>query len=137
MRGGGRMVAFCGLLAGQAACGEVPAASDADAVKATVPVYEGASIVRLDEDLVSFVVSLRGAAGPQAVTDYARCIAAGYTRERGFGFARHLRTNVAEEGGVWVADAVYTISPALPKGLRTIDAEVAVADCAEQGIPTV
>ena len=35
------------------------------------------------------------------------------------------------------ADAVYTISPALPRGLRTLDAEVVVQDCKANGIPTV
>ena len=67
----------------------------------------------------------------------AECAAAGYTLIRGWGFARHLRTNVDEEAGVWRADAIYTISPALPRGLRTIDAEVVALACAEKGIPTV
>ncbi len=31
-------------------------------------------------------------------------------------FARGLRTNVSEEGGLCCADAVYTVSPALPLG---------------------
>jgi hypothetical protein len=44
---------------------------------------------------------------------------------------------VQVEGGVRIADAVYTVSPTLPRGLQTIDAEVRVADCAELGIPTV
>jgi maleate cis-trans isomerase len=71
------------------------------------------------------------------VDAYARCAAAQYALIRGFGFARHVRTNVQEQGGVWVADAVYTISPALPRGLQTLDAEVVAAACADQGIPTV
>jgi hypothetical protein len=71
------------------------------------------------------------------VQNYADCAVAAYTLERGFGFARHLRTNVYKEGGVWSADAVYTISPTLPDGLRKIDAEVAVAACEESGIPMV
>jgi len=91
----------------------------------------------LDDDLVNFRVQMTGVATDENVTDYARCAAAQYTIIRGFGFARHVRTNVQEEGGVWVADAVYTISPALPQGLQTLDAEVVTAACAEQGIPTV
>ena len=71
------------------------------------------------------------------VANYAECAAAQYTLIRGWGFARHVRTNVIEEGRVWRADAVYTISPALPRGLRTIDAEVVTAACTEKGIPTV
>ena len=55
----------------------------------------------------------------------------------GFGFARHVRTTTNNQGGQWSGDAVYTISAALPRGLKTIDAEVIVADCEENGIPTV
>ncbi len=91
----------------------------------------------LDGDLVNFLVEMRGARGPDDVADYAECAAAQYALIRGYGFARHLRTNVDEEGGLWSADAVYTISPALPRGLKTIDAEVTVFDCAENGIPMV
>ena len=71
------------------------------------------------------------------VSAYAECAAAQYTLIRGYGFARHVRTNVTQEAGLWRADAVYTISPALPRGLSTIDAEVTVSNCAETGIPTV
>ena len=71
------------------------------------------------------------------VASYGRCAAAQYALIRGFGFARHVRTNVDNQGGVWRGDAVYTISAALPDGLKTIDAEVTVRDCGAQGIPTV
>ena len=84
---------------------------------------------------------MRGARGSSDVEDYARCAAAQYALIRGYGFARHLRTTTqrteTNEGTLWQADAVYTVSPALPRGSRTIDAEVTVADCTEQGIPTV
>ena len=101
------------------------------------PVYEGVETRLLDGDLVNFRVSMRGARTQSDVEKYAECAAAQYTLIRGYGFARHVRTVVDERGGVWSADAVYTISPSLPRGLRTIDAEVTVAYCAASGIPTV
>lgn len=101
------------------------------------PDYQGVKTSLLEGDLVQFDVRMTGARRPADVEDYARCAAAQYAQIRGFGFARHLRTNVVEEGGVWQADAVYTISPSLPRGLRTIDAEVVVQTCGELGIPTV
>ncbi|MGB3316817.1 MAG: hypothetical protein WBB85_20685 [Albidovulum sp.] len=110
-----------------------PSASDA----AFSPEYIGIETRLLDDDLVSFQVAMKGARDPDDVADYARCAAAQYALIRGFGFARHVRTNVAKEGGIWRADAVYTISPALPDGLRTIDAEVIVQDCEAKRIPTV
>ena len=101
------------------------------------PDYLGIETILLDGDLVDFRVAMTGARGAADLESYARCAAAQYALIRGFGFARHVRTNVAETGGTWRADAVYTISAALPDGLRTIDAEVTVRDCGEQGIPTV
>lgn len=101
------------------------------------PDYLGIETRLLDGDLVSFHVRMAGARGAEDVERYAQCAAAQYALIRGFGFARHLRTNVAEEGGIWRADAVYTVSPALPDGVVKLDAEVVVADCAENAIPMV
>nr|WP_037372059.1 hypothetical protein [Salipiger mucosus] len=101
------------------------------------PVYEGIETRLLDGDLVSFLVEMRGARDSEDVGRYAECAAAQYALIRGYGFARHLRTNVSEEGGLWRGDAVYTISAALPRGLKTIDAEVTAHACAENGIPMV
>ncbi|AYE87749.1 MAG: hypothetical protein ABJN39_09830 [Sulfitobacter sp.] len=110
---------------------QVPVAED------FIPDYKGVETQLLDGDLVQFNVAMTKALSNQDVSDYAECAAAQYTLIRGYGFARHVRTNVTEEGGIWRADAVYTISPSLPKGLKTIDAEVTAFQCAERGIPTV
>jgi hypothetical protein len=99
--------------------------------------YDGIETRLLDGDLVNFHVKVANAIDQQDVVDYAECAAAQYALIRGYGFARHVRTQTDEEGGIWTGDAVYTISPALPRGLRTIDAEVTVADCASRNIPTV
>jgi len=103
----------------------------------TAPEYLGVETRLLDGDLVGFKVDMRGGAGAEDVSDYAECAAAQYTLIRGYGFARHVRTLVDETSGIWSADAVYTISAALPRGERTIDAEVTVAECGRRGIPTV
>jgi hypothetical protein len=101
------------------------------------PQYKGIETLLLDGDLVSFRVEMTGARDREDVAAYARCAAAQYTLIRGFGFARHVRTNINNQGGTWRGDAVYTISAALPNGFKTIDAEVTVRDCGAQGIPTV
>lgn len=109
-----------------------------DAVARMVPPeYLGVETSLLEGDLVQFDVKMTGIRGSGDLDAYAECAAAQYALIRGYGFARHLRTNVNEESGVWAADAVYTISPSLPRGKKTIDAEVVVAHCAENGIPTV
>ncbi len=120
-------------LAGLTAC--APAAPDPDAP--FTPEYQGIETRLLDDDIVNFHVAMTGARDNDDVAAYATCAAAQYALIRGYGFARHVRTNVAKEGGIWHGDAVYTISPTLPNGLRTIDATVTVQDCAAEGIPVV
>lgn len=110
--------------------------SDGDAA-AFAPDYGGVETRLLDGDLVNFKVNMRGARDGADVERYAECAAAQYALIRGYGFARHVRTLVSQSAGNWQADAVYTISPALPAGERTIDAEVTVANCGRNGIPTV
>ena len=126
-----RISLFMAALAALCACEQSSQAQSA------MPSYEGIETRLLDGDLVNFLVSMRGARGSEDVETYADCAAAQYALIRGYGFARHLRTNVSEEGGLWRGDAVYTISAALPRGLKTIDAEVVASACTENGIPMV
>ena len=126
---GAPLTALAVLAACQTAAPEAKGAYD--------PRYLGIETLLLDGDLVNFRVSMTGARSNSDVGDYAACAAAQYALIRGFGFARHVRTNVDKQGGNWRGDAVYTISAALPMGLKTIDAEVTVRDCGAQGIPTV
>lgn len=126
-----------GLATASAVLSGCVGAGDAAAEGGAKPVYKGIETILLDGDLVNFRVAMTGAQGNEDVAAYARCAAAQYALIRGFGFARHVRTAVAKDGNTWRGDAVYTISAALPKGFKTIDAEVVVRDCGEQGIPTV
>ena len=119
-------------LAAAGCTGEEPVTQGAQA-----PVYQGIETLLLDGDLVNFRVAMKGGNGAQDVEDYGRCAAAQYALIRGAGFARHVRTSVDLSGGIWRGDAVYTISAALPLGVRNIDAEVTVRDCAARGIPTI
>lgn len=112
-------------------------AAPTDSSAPFAPQYGEVQTRLLEGDLVSFLVQMEGARGPSDVAAYAECAASQYALIRGYGFARHVRTNVDNEGSQWRADAVYTVSSALPRGTRTIDAEVTVANCAENGIPTV
>jgi len=125
----------CGLAFALAGCGDTGAPPPTQG--AFSPSYAGIETRLLDGDLVRFRVAMAGARDVADVEAYARCAAAQYALIRGFGFARHVRTNVDQAGGIWRGDAVYTISSALPRGLKTIDAEVAVRDCGAQGIPTI
>lgn len=133
----GLMLAGGGLAACAAPARERVAGDVAGDAAAFAPEYRGIETRLLGADLVSFRLEMGGARGPGDIARYAGCAAAQYALIRGYGFARHIRTQVEQTGGIWRADAVYTISPTLPRGARTIDAEVTVADCRDQGIPTV
>lgn len=125
----------CGVVL-LAACDVDPGPTDTSPRPFT-PTYGAVETRLLDGDLVSFRVSMDGARDAGDVERYAECAAAQYTLIRGFGFARHVRTLVDVRSGIWRADAVYTVSAALPAGEQTIDAEVTVAACGQSGIPTV
>ena len=136
-RAGSLICGFCAVVLG--GCGGAPALREAPTVTSSdfAPAYLGIETHLLDEDLVNFQVEMTGARDREEVSRYAECAAAQYTLIRGFGFARHVRTNVAEQSGRWFGDAVYVISPSLPDGVNQLDAEVVAQDCAENSIPMV
>ena len=134
---GGRGAIMGVALGISAGCAAPDTAPEAPLRMALPPeaVYLGAEAEALDADLVRITAEMRGARDAGDVADYARCALSGYADVRGHAFARHLRTTVDETGGVWRADAVYTISPAIPEGVRTIDVEAQLGACEETGIP--
>src|SRR5690606_15201141 len=75
-----------------------------------VPSYLGIETILLDGDMVNFRVAMQGARDEADVETYGRCAAAQYALIRGFGFARHVRTQVAKTKETWRGDAVYLIS---------------------------
>lgn len=124
-----------GSLAGLMACAGGQSGEKAE--KTPVPPGYGATdIVEMGGDLVAAKVTMQNVTSPGQIDDYTRCTVAGFARSNGAGFVRHIRTNTKEEGGVWHADAVYSVTSALPEGVQTIDAEVTVDDCLSRGIPT-
>jgi hypothetical protein len=104
--------------------------------RAAAPAYLGAEAVALDAELVRVTARIDGGA-PEDATRYARCATAQFALSRGARFARHLRTSVSRKAGVRIADAVYTVSPTLPRGAHPLDAAAIVADCRARGVPTV
>lgn len=116
------------------ACAQAgPAPQSAD----FAPEYQGVEAKMLGRGLLQVEVGMRGARDEADVERFAQCVVAKQALNAGFGFARHLRTLISREAGLWRADSVYMISAALPPGSKTIDAEVVAADCAEHGIPMV
>ena len=126
-------VVLTGSWAGLAACA---GGAQLDRPATKTPTYRGVEVTLMGGDLVRVQASLSGAKGPAPLGDYVMCNAAGYAVKNKAGFVRNVRTLTDKEGGIWRADAVYSITSALPKGLQTIDAQVTVEDCLVRGIPT-
>lgn len=99
-------------------------------------VYGRNDILIIDADVVGIYAEMQGAADRGEAAGYAQCLAVGYAIGKGYGFVRHIRTNIQEEAGIWRADALYSISAGVPDGIARIDAEVTAADCTERSIPT-
>lgn len=99
--------------------------------------YLGIGPATLGEDLILIRVLMRGARDRDDVALYADCGVAGFGMLDGLGYARHIRTNIEETGGLWTGDAVYTLSPELPEGVRVIAAQSFAESCEQKGIPTV
>ncbi|ETX14530.1 hypothetical protein OCH239_02925 [Roseivivax halodurans JCM 10272] len=78
---------------------------------------------------------MRGATDPATTRSIPRAASKG--RLGSPALARQMRTNIEEEGGLWRADAVYSNSPALPRGLGTIGGDATGPGSAQNGIPTV
>lgn len=115
-----------------AGCAErAPLASD------FVPRYLGAEVRFLAQDLAQVRASMTKARSPSDVSAYADCALSRFMIAQGYNYARLLRGNFAQEGGVSSTDAVYSVSPDLPQGINVINAQARAADCAQKRIPTV
>ncbi|MEN8709675.1 MAG: hypothetical protein ABF310_06635 [Paracoccaceae bacterium] len=110
----------------------MPTAQEAQAAQ-----YKGVQTRLLDQDLINLRVRMSDVTSRYELTEYADCAAAQYTLIRGYLFAQHVRTNFSRQNGDWLADSVYVIRPNLPDGPKKLDAEVVVAACTDNAIPTV
>ena len=93
--------------------------------------YDGIETRLLDDDLVNFRVQMTGVATRDDVGPLTpRCAAAHTPLSAASALARHVRTNGAGTGWrLGLEMRFYTISPALPRRLQTLDAEVVTAAC--------
>ena len=101
------------------------------------PEYGLISTRLLENELVNIQVQMEGARYGQDVIAFNDCAAAQYAIIRGSAFVRRVKNDVAEKGGVWLGNGVYTLSDAHPGGTFTIDAEVVAANCKINNIPMV
>ena len=110
-----RAIAISGLAAmGMAGCEN----ASRDAVATS---YQLVDRIWIDDGLMNLLVQTSGPDAEANLDKYADCVAAKSALDRKFGFARHIRTNRTNSGGNWRADAVYSVSSALPVGRQTLE----------------
>ena len=68
------------------------------------------------------------------ISGYGDCAGVQNRLSENYSFAHGL---IDEESGVWIGDVVQAAFSQLSRGLRTIDAEMTVADCTARSIPIV
>ena len=91
----------------------------------------------LTDDLLQVSFGYRGEPDRVLLRNLADCAAAEAVLLNGQNFARHVRTTVSEEAGNSRADAIYTVSPTVPAGSKTIDASAQAEACEEEGKPGI
>ncbi len=126
-----------GSLAGLVACagGADHGASPPDTAP-SADRFLASDVTEMGGDLMRVRVVMTAGTDRPALEDYARCVMAGYAHKNKAGFLRLVRMLTDKEGGVSRADAVYSVTSALPAGMKTLDAEVTVDDCLSRAIPT-
>ncbi len=122
--------ALAALLAACATTVEEPATQGA-------PVYSGGYASLMAGDILRVSVAMGGAATPEQLRSYADCAAVDAALFQGFAFARHVTTTLTEEAGLRQANAFYSLSKTLPRGVAPLDAATQAETCRELGIPRV
>ena len=107
------------------------------AVEQVSPDGRGIETMQFADDLMNSRVELTNTLSSTGNADYAQYTAKGYMLIQGWDFARHVCSSVERDKNIWTADAYYTISKELPRGIKTIKAGAVALAFAEHGIPTV
>ncbi|MEP3846444.1 MAG: hypothetical protein ABJM43_14015 [Paracoccaceae bacterium] len=96
----------------------------------------GIETMQIADNLMNYRVEMPNTLSSMGNADYAQYTAKGYVLIQGWDFARHVCSSVERDKNNWTADAYYTISEELPRGIKTIKAKAVAPAFAERGIPT-
>ncbi|MDO5643859.1 MAG: hypothetical protein Q4G26_15915 [Paracoccus sp. (in: a-proteobacteria)] len=86
-------------------------------------------------ELVSVQVRLQQGVDESTAFAYATCTLAAWSKTTNTPYARHIRTISRQERGQVVAESIFTMSRAVPIGLRVMEQEKTLRDCGAHGIP--
>ncbi|MBM3603709.1 MAG: hypothetical protein FJX25_02900 [Alphaproteobacteria bacterium] len=86
-------------------------------------------------DLVEVTANLREGVDADIAFSYATCALAGWAKENGAPYGRHIRTLQASRNGKLLIGSAFTLSQTKPMGLRVMETEDTLRECRTRGIP--
>lgn len=86
-------------------------------------------------DLVEVTANLREGVDADIAFSYATCALAGWAKQSGAKYGRHIRTLQQERDGKLLVGAAFTISDDKPLGLRVMETNQTLRECKARGIP--
>lgn len=95
-----------------------------------VPLNRGAGA-----DLVEVTANLQQGVDADIAFSYATCALAGWAKDNGNPYGRHIRTLQAERNGKLLIGSAFLLSDSKPLGLRVMETEETLRECSARGIP--
>ncbi|RJE81498.1 hypothetical protein [Paracoccus sp. JM45] len=86
-------------------------------------------------DLVEVTANLREGVDADIAFSYATCALAGWAKDNGTPYGRHIRTLQAERNGKLLIGSAFILSQDKPLGLRVMETEETLQECKARGIP--
>lgn len=86
-------------------------------------------------DLVEVTANLRRGVDADIAFSYATCALAGWAKDNGNPYGRHIRTLQAERNGKLLIGSAFLLSDDRPLGLRVMETEETLRECRARGIP--
>lgn len=86
-------------------------------------------------DLVEVTANLRQGVDADIAFSYATCALAGWAKQSGSKYGRHIRTLQQKRDGKLLIGAAFTISDSKPMGLRVMETNETLRECKARGIP--
>nr|WP_111298908.1 hypothetical protein [Paracoccus saliphilus] len=86
-------------------------------------------------DLVEVTANLREGVDADIAFSYATCALAGWAKDNGAPYGRHIRTLQAKRDGKLLIGSAFTLSQDKPMGLRVMETEETLRECRARGIP--
>ncbi|SEN83034.1 hypothetical protein SAMN04489859_101852 [Paracoccus alcaliphilus] len=101
--------------------------------------FIGTRIAVLNEsgagDLVEVTANLRRGVDADIAFAYATCALAGWAKQNGDRYGRHIRTLQETRNGKLLIGAAFTVSEKQPMGLRVMETNETLQECKARGIP--